>query len=97
MITLVDALKSIRPKAIWTLQGEELEWHDEVQVAPTMEELKAEVNRLQEEYDSQQFARDRVLEYPEIGDQLDALFHAGVFPPEMASQIQAVKDKFPKT
>ena len=39
---------------------------------------------------------NRVLEYPSIGDQLDALFHAGVFPAEMAAQIQAVKDKYPK-
>ena len=39
---------------------------------------------------------DRRHEYPEIGDQLDALFHAGVFPAEMAAEIQAVKDKYPK-
>jgi hypothetical protein len=38
----------------------------------------------------------RASEYPAIGDQLDALFHAGVFPPEMAALIQAVKDKYPK-
>ena len=38
----------------------------------------------------------RVMEYPTIGDQLDALFHAGVFPADMAAQIQAVKDKYPK-
>lgn len=38
----------------------------------------------------------RAAEYPSIGDQLDALFHAGVFPPEMAAIIQAVKDKYPK-
>ena len=38
----------------------------------------------------------RALEYPAIGDQLDALFHAGVFPADMAAQIQAVKDKYPK-
>ena len=43
-----------------------------------------------------QYARDRVAEYPSIGDQLDALFHAGVFPAEMAATIQAVKDKYPK-
>lgn len=65
-------------------------------VQPSQDALASEVNRLQVEYDAQQFARDRVQEYPEIGDQLDALFHAGVFPPEMASQIQDVKDKFPK-
>jgi hypothetical protein len=33
--------------------------------------------------------------YPPIGDQLDALFHAGVFPADMAAQLQAVKDKYP--
>jgi hypothetical protein len=39
---------------------------------------------------------NRVSEYPPIGDQLDALFHAGVFPDEMAAKIQAVKEKYPK-
>ena len=38
----------------------------------------------------------RAAEYPPIGDQLDALFHAGVFPVEMAALVQAVKDKYPK-
>ncbi len=38
----------------------------------------------------------RVQEYPSIGDQLDALYHAGVFPDEMAARIEAVKDKYPK-
>ena len=38
----------------------------------------------------------RALKYPAIGDQLDALFHAGVFPADMTAQIQAVKDKYPK-
>ena len=39
----------------------------------------------------------RVSEYPAIGDQLDALYHAGVFPDDMAAQIQAVKERYPKT
>lgn len=43
-----------------------------------------------------EYKRNRIVEYPAIGDQLDALFHAGVFPAEMAAQIQAVKDKYPK-
>lgn len=34
--------------------------------------------------------------YPSIGDQLDALFHAGAFPDDMAAEIQAVKDANPK-
>lgn len=42
------------------------------------------------------YQEQRVQEYPPIGDQLDALFHAGVFPDDMAATIQAVKDKYPK-
>lgn len=42
------------------------------------------------------YAEKRIMEYPSIGDQLDALFHMGVFPVEMAAKIQAVKDKYPK-
>jgi len=43
-----------------------------------------------------QYKEQRQLEYPPIGDQLDALFHAGVFPADMAATLQAVKDKYPK-
>ena len=43
-----------------------------------------------------EYAINRKTEYPSIGDQLDALFHAGVFPTEMQQKIQAVKDKYPK-
>jgi len=42
------------------------------------------------------YAQKRQLEYPEIGDQLDTLYHAGVFPEDMAAQLKAVKDKYPK-
>ena len=38
----------------------------------------------------------RAMEYPTIGDQLDALYHAGVFPQDMAAKIRTVKTKYPK-
>jgi hypothetical protein len=34
--------------------------------------------------------------YPDIGDQLDDLFHAGAFSEEMGAKLQAVKDQYPK-
>lgn len=46
--------------------------------------------------DPNAYKEQRKSEYPAIGDQLDALFHAGVFPADMAAQIQAIKDKYPK-
>jgi len=58
--------------------------------------ITTEVARLQAEYDSQEYARNRQTEYPQIGDQLDSLFHAGVFPDDMTAILQAVKDKYPK-
>jgi hypothetical protein len=46
--------------------------------------------------DPNEYKTKRLNEYPSIGEQLDALFHAGVFPSDMAAQIQAIKDKYPK-
>ena len=62
---------------------------------PSEAEIETAHAEWQAEYDSQAYARNRQAEYPPIGDQLDALFHAGVFPADMAAQLQAVKDKYP--
>ena len=36
------------------------------------------------------------LHYPDIGDQLDDLYHKGAFSDEMTAKLKAVKDKYPK-
>ena len=48
------------------------------------------------EYDAQEYARSRRPKYPDIGDQLDDLYHKGAFSDEMAVKIKAVKDAHPK-
>jgi hypothetical protein len=99
MIILTDAINSLRPGAQWHLIGTEYEglnWLDEDQTKPTKQEVETELTRLQAQYDAKEYQRKRVVEYPSIGDQLDALFHAGVFPEDMAEKIQAIKDKYPK-
>jgi|TARA_Y100000310_G_C20425913_1_gene689045 hypothetical protein len=50
----------------------------------------------EEEWDAKEWFRGRQANYPSMGDQLDSLFHAGVFPEEMADKIQKTKDDFPK-
>jgi len=95
-MNIADALQSLRPGAEWVVRGTEIEWLDSTQTQPTDAEIQAEITRLEAEYDAKAYARSRAAEYPAIGDQLDALFHAGVFPAEMAAQIQAIKDKYPK-
>ena len=66
MITTVDALQSLKPKAEWVLHGDVLTWLDGVQTEPTQAEIDAEVIRLQAEYDSQEYARNRKAEYDQL-------------------------------
>ena len=71
------------------------EWKS-AQPQPSEADIEAAHAIFQSEWASKEYARKRKPEYPPIGDQLDALFHAGVFPADMAAQLQAVKDKYPK-
>ena len=48
------------------------------------------------EYDATQYSRDRSLEYPTIGDQLDMIYHNGDGGATFQAAIKAVKDKYPK-
>jgi len=65
----------------------------EVYDPPTPEEFE----QLSKDRAILEYKQYRKQEYPDIGDQLDALFHAGLFPEEMASRIQSIKDKYPKS
>ena len=96
MIDKGTALKSLRPTSEWTMRDGELEWLDTKNSQPTESEIQAEITRLQAEYDANAYQRKRQPEYPDIGDQLDALYKAGAFPDDMAAKIKAVKDKYPK-
>lgn len=50
-----------------------------------------------EQFSSLSYEQKRLMEYPSIGDQLDALYKAGVFPEDMAEKIAEVKAKYPKS
>lgn len=67
--------------------------------APTdaeMQHIEAKAIENEAKRQSTQYRRDRVKEYPQIGDQLDDLFRLGAFSADMQAQLQAVKDKYPK-
>ena len=70
-------------------------WESDVS-KPTLDALKAKMDELKTDFDVKQYQRDRREQYPPIGDQLDALYHAGVFPEDMAAKLKAVKDANPK-
>jgi len=62
----------------------------------TGNKVEYDTSLVQAKVDANSYITKRAAEYPAIGDQLDALFHAGVFPSEMADLIAAVKAKYPK-
>jgi hypothetical protein len=75
---------------------ENIVWTSKTLEKPSEEEIANKIEELKIKQEKTEYQRQRAPEYPPIGDQLDALFHTGVFPPEMAEKIQAIKDKYPK-
>jgi len=69
---------------------------DKVYLTDGTEIVVADHAELNTAFRNEEVRENRAAEYPPIGDQLDALFHAGVFPADMESKIQAIKDKYPK-
>ena len=76
------------------VNGLEVNLTPEEEIVRDAEEAQAEKEK--QEYLKVKYKDDRRISYPDIGDQLDALYHAGVFPKEMADKIKAVKDANPK-
>jgi hypothetical protein len=95
-ISKLKAILTLKPNAQFHLQDDVLTWNDKVQTEPTQAEIDAEIIQLQVEYDAQEYARTRQPKYPDIGDQLDDLYHKGAFSDEMAAKIKAIKDAHPK-
>ena len=97
-INYVDALISLVPGACWSSDGtlEGLDWIDKTIERPTNEAIGVEVSRLVKQQEANAYRVDRADKYPPIGDQLDALYHAGVFPPEMEAKIHSIKEQYPK-
>jgi hypothetical protein len=98
MITIITAIQSLRPGAIFSLDGrtyDGLWWSDENELPPpTEEEVQAEVERLQAEYEYNQYQRNRAKEYPSIQEQLDTLYHQGY--DGWKESITKVKEEYPK-
>jgi len=61
---------------------------------PTQEFLESELQRKQDEFDAQDYARDRAKAYPSFADQFDQIFHEGI--DAWKETIKAVKDAHPK-
>jgi len=102
---ITEAILKINPNAEVTVRGNdintcEIEWHNGT-TPISKADIEAKMVEVQAEYDANQYQRDRV--YPNIGDQLDMLWHSIDQNPKLKSEyfefyeaIKAVKVKHPK-
>lgn len=94
---LDKAIKSLSPESNFTTDGKKItEWISSEIAQPTESEIQVEIARLQAEYKTKEYQRQRAVEYPPIADQLDALWKGGDAAAEMMAKVQAVKNKYPK-
>ena len=86
---VAESIKAINPEAQFEVLGEDLDnitWLNGT--APISKaDIQAKQAELQAHYDIKQYQRDRKVEYPEIGDQLDMLWHS-------IDQDAALKQKY---
>ena len=66
IITENQAILSLRPDSGFGVVNGVFTWMDDSTTKPTDEEIDAEVIRLQAEYDSQEYARNRKKEYDQL-------------------------------
>jgi len=72
------------------------EWVTNVVKNSGVDALKVKIEIIKNTQSANSYDEMRRRKYPSIGDQLDALYHAGVFPDAMAAKIKKVKDAYAK-
>ena len=102
---IIDAILKINPNAEVTVRGNDInniEWHNGTTPIPKAD-IEAKMNEMANESEQSQYAEQRRNAYPEIGDQLDMLWHSIDQDPQLKSKyfdfyeaIKAVKVKYPK-
>ena len=90
--TKFDAVRNLVKGGISAV-NDEISYMDG-QTPPSDEKINAELKRIQDEYDANEYQRSRASEYPSIADQLDEIYHNGV--DSWKAVIKQTKDKYPK-
>ena len=74
---VIDALFSIRPNSEFIMGDtyDSLKWLSKDKVKPTEEEFDTALASVKSEWTAQEYARERALAFPSIGDQLDMQYH----------------------
>ena len=74
IFSTMDAIRSLVGNDVSQPLGGDVIYH-KGQTPPTEAEINAEIKRLEDEWVSQEYARKRAQEYPDLAEQFDLLFH----------------------
>lgn len=97
MIKKADAILSLRPRAEWTLRGDDLEWLDQTQSRPTDAEIEAEVSRLTALEPARIAGENRRAAYIAEADPLFFKAQRGeATMAEWQAKVAEIKTRFPK-
>jgi hypothetical protein len=102
---IIKAILKINPSAEVSVSGNDINtivWENGTTPIPKAD-IEAKMNEMANEPEQSQYAEQRRNAYPEIGDQLDMLWHSIDQDPQLKSKyfdfyeaIKAVKVKYPK-
>ena len=104
---IIEAILKINPNAKVVVRGEDIktcqiEWLEGTTPIPVTD-IESKMNDIANEPKQSNYAQQRRNAYPEIGDQLDMLWHSIDQDPQLKSKyfdfyeaIKAVKVKYPK-
>ena len=105
MTKIIDAILKINPNAEASVSGNDINqitWENGTTPIPKAD-IEAKMNEMANEPEQSNYAEQRRNAYPEIGDQLDMLWHSIDQDPQLKSKyfdfyeaIKAVKVKYPK-
>jgi len=97
MITITDALLSLRPGAEWTITEDGLVWHDIEQTQPSDAEIVAEVARLTALEPARIATENRKAAYTAESDPLFFKAQRGeATMEEWQAKVAEIKTRFPK-
>ena len=104
--TVIDAILKINPSAEVSVSGNDINtivWENGTTPIPKAD-IEAKMNEMANEPEQSKYAEQRRNAYPEIGDQLDMLWHSIDQDPQLKSKYfdfyeanKAVKVKYPKS
>ena len=106
MTDITKAILKINSNADVSVNADDINqitWHDGNPNNITKADIEAKMNEMANEPEQSKYAEQRRNAYPEIGDQLDMLWHSIDQDPQLKSKyfdfyeaIKAVKVKYPK-